>query len=53
LIHALLTFRSVALARSSPALIASSKLALDVELISVTRATGIGVPPFVDCAKPE
>src|ERR671919_116701 len=37
--HALLTFRSVWFARARPVLIASSKLEVEVALISVTRAT--------------
>src|SRR5918994_2259809 len=43
LIHALRTLRSVLVARATPCWMASSKLFDDVELISVTRATAIGL----------
>src|SRR3954465_6702925 len=42
LIQALLTFRSVFVGRATPCLMASSKLWVDVELISVTRAIAMG-----------
>src|SRR6478736_2379042 len=46
LIQALRTFRSVLVARATPLWMASSKLFVDVELISVTRATAmVSVPP--------
>src|SRR5207302_5428150 len=45
LTQALLTFRSVSLARSMPWTIASSKLFGEVALISTTRATDIRDPP--------